>query len=124
MQNTILFVTKNHTLNRNIPTELQRYGLSVEPIISDNINTFFIQRYAPGVIILDTDIPEDTQSYALCQQLTSDPATEHIPVIVLTPEQESRIDPSTFETGVYDYICKDIFVVRNLVEVLRHLNMF
>jgi CheY-like chemotaxis protein len=61
--------------------------------------------------------------YEMCQLLTSNPATAPLPVITLTRESEAYIALRAIHAGACDCISYDMFVVRNLVEALRNLNV-
>ena len=82
----------------------------------------------PDLIILDAMMP-DMDGYAVCAALKENPATRHIPVIIVTEhyDRESRI--KGLEAGADDFIIKPVcsteiqMRVRNLFKVKKLWDM-
>jgi len=72
----------------------------------------------PDLIISDVLMP-DFDGYELCRQLKADPATSHVPILLLTAKTaiESRLDG--FAAGADDYITKP-FQVDELLGRIRN----
>jgi DNA-binding response OmpR family regulator len=73
----------------------------------------------PDLIVLDIMMPK-LDGYETCKQLKSDPATRHIPVILLSAKGRNVDQKVGFEVGADDYITKP-FSPRKLVERVNAL---
>ena len=64
------------------------------------------RNYMPDLILLDINMP-NKDGFAVLEEIRSDPATEHIPVIILTA---ARLDPIEIQSGLNmgadDYVTK------------------
>jgi two-component system phosphate regulon response regulator PhoB len=67
----------------------------------------------PDLVLLDLMLP-DLQGTEVCKRLKSEPATKHIPVVMLTARGEELDRVVGFEIGAEDYIVKP-FSVRELL---------
>jgi two-component system phosphate regulon response regulator PhoB len=72
-----------------------------------------VNSHQPDLIILDLNLP-DVQGTEVCRRLKSDPATKHIPVIMLTARGGEADRIQGFELGAEDYVPKP-FSVRELI---------
>jgi len=75
-------------------------------------------RHKPDLVLLDVNLP-DGNGIDFCRTLKSDPASRHIPVLLLTGEArevENRIDG--FEAGAEDYVTKP-FNVKELLSRVK-----
>ena len=61
----------------------------------------------PDLIILDMMMPDMT-GYEVCQQLRSQPATRHLPVLMFTAKADVDTRVQGFEAGADDYLTKPI----------------
>lgn len=59
----------------------------------------------PELILLDYCLP-DMNGLEVCQQLKSNPATAHIPVIFITANQNPELEAQGLETGAVDFVTK------------------
>jgi two-component system phosphate regulon response regulator PhoB len=76
--------------------------------------------HRPDLIILDLNLP-DLPGTEVCRQLKADPATEPIPIVMLTARSSEEDRVHGFELGAEDYVPKP-FSVRELLlrlEVVR-----
>ena len=121
MEHHILFIGDTTIQTEMIRTELQRFGLNIE-IINQPEAIDTLKQRPPGAIVIDTCDNTNT-IYSLCQQLSIQQELAHIPIILLVCADEMEIAPLAVHIGAYDYIARDMFVVRNLVEVLRQLHL-
>lgn len=122
MPSRILLVEDSRTQAVRIQLELMRYGLTVDIATDGNNGLFVARNQMPDAIVLDVDLPE-INGFELCQMLKTDPATAHIPIVMLTHRDEATAALAGLESGAEDYIPKDAFAEHNLVESLRHLGM-
>jgi len=71
----------------------------------------------PDVILLDVMMPR-LDGLSACAALRSDPATAHIPIVMVTTRSEEANIETAFRNGCTDYVTKPI----NAVELLAKLN--
>jgi DNA-binding response OmpR family regulator len=122
MQPRILLVEDSQTQALRFQLELARHGLTVEIAGDGGRGLAALQSSPPAAIILDIDLP-DTNGYALCRTIKEDPATAHIPVVMLTCRDAAQDALAGLQVGAEDYIPKDSFAAQNLVESLRQLGV-
>jgi DNA-binding response OmpR family regulator len=73
----------------------------------------------PDMIVLDIMMPK-LDGYEVCRTIKSDPATRHIPVILLSAKGRNVDQKMGFDVGADDYITKP-FSPRKLVERINQL---
>jgi CheY-like chemotaxis protein len=64
-----------------------------------------VDRFAPDIIVLDLNLP-GMDGYTVLSQLRSRPATEKVPVIVLTAKGDEDNEVRVFELGADDFLTK------------------
>lgn len=82
----------------------------------------FAARELPDLILLDVMMPEMT-GFEVCQQLKSQPNTQHIPVVFVTALKDEVDETKGFECGAVDYITKPISPVIVKARVRTHLSL-
>jgi putative two-component system response regulator len=82
----------------------------------------FAARELPDLILLDVMMPEMT-GFEVCQQLKSQPNTQHIPVIFVTALKDEVDETKGFECGAVDYITKPISPAIVKARVRTHLSL-
>jgi len=122
MQPRVLIVEDSQTQARRFQLELMRLGLVVEIAANGNRGLAAVSGNPPSAVILDVDLP-DTDGYRLCKELKQNPMTAHIPVVMLTHRDAAQDALAGLHVGAEDYIPKDAFAERNLVEALRQLGI-
>jgi len=122
MQPRVLLVEDSRTQALRFQLELVRHGLTVEIASTGDRGMAAVRGSPPAAIILDVDLP-DTNGYSLCQTLKQDPATAHIPIVMLTHRDAAQDALAGLQVGAEDYIPKDPFAEQNLVESLRQLGV-
>jgi YesN/AraC family two-component response regulator len=84
------------------------------------------QQIMPGLIVSDIMMPE-IDGIQLCQQIKSNIATSHIPVILLTAKTDKEVQIESYHTGADAFISKpfqaDVLKVRiqNLIDSRERL---
>ncbi|MBC8085495.1 MAG: response regulator, partial [Hymenobacter sp.] len=81
----------------------------------------------PDLVLSDVMMPPGPDGYQVCAQLKTDPATSHIPVVLLTARADPRDKLQGLETGADAYLAKPFnprelrAQVRNLLALRRRL---
>ncbi len=122
MANHILMVADDQTKLRHIQGELQSYGLTVDVVHNQSAGICTYSWQCADVIILNGTQVE-TNDYGVCRTFKDNPATAHIPLILVSHRDETSAMLAAFRAGVQDYVIHDIFTTYNLVESLRCLNV-
>ncbi|MCE3235420.1 MAG: DNA-binding response regulator [Vampirovibrio sp.] len=86
-----------------INLELQRHQVLTA---SDGVEGYaLIQQEIPDLVILDVMMP-NADGYTVCQRIRKNPATEHIPVLMLTALGVMEDKVKGFDVGADDYLVK------------------
>ncbi|WP_022824295.1 hybrid sensor histidine kinase/response regulator transcription factor [Hymenobacter norwichensis] len=81
----------------------------------------------PDLVLSDVMMPPGPDGYQVCEQLKTDPATSHIPVVLLTARADPHDKLQGLETGADSYLAKPFnprelrAQVRNLLALRRRL---
>lgn len=92
-------------------------GLAAEAHVLENV---------PDLVITDVRMPGQ-DGFQLCQRLKSNPATSHVPVIMLTAFKTPHHEAEGLSTGADDYIAKPVSIrllklkINNLLTQQRRL---
>lgn len=101
----VLLVEDEEPLRRVMKDLLEREGYTVVEA-PDGVRALEeVDRHAPDVIILDLNLP-GLDGYGVLQQLRSRPATQHVPIMVLTAKGDEDNEVRVFELGADDFITK------------------
>ena len=122
MTKRVLVVEDSRTQALRLQLELRRHGLTVEVASTGTTGLEEARPKQPDLIVLDVDLPE-MDGYTLCRTLKGDPLTADIPIVMLTKRDDARDAFAGLEVGAVDYIPKDSFAERNLIETLRQLGI-
>jgi DNA-binding response OmpR family regulator len=76
----------------------------------------------PHLLLLDVVMP-DTDGFAICQQLRSDPATRDLPIIFLSSLNDPRDRTRGIELGAVDFITKPFDPAEVRARVRRHVEL-
>ncbi len=101
---------------------LSQQGYKVRPCPSGQFALAAITRSMPDLILLDIQMPQ-MDGYQVCQQLKSDEATSHIPVIFISALSETLDKVKAFGVGGVDYITKPFQTEEVLARVSTHLQL-
>ena len=107
---------------RLLKTLLKSEGYDVRFAPSGQFALASLSRFMPDLILLDIMMPE-MDGYTVCEQLKSNPSTEHIPVIFLSALAEGRDKAKGFDLGAVDYITKPFESTEVLARVAIHLKL-
>jgi DNA-binding response OmpR family regulator len=109
---TILIVEDSVTQALHLQALLEETGLHVVWAQDGGTGLKMTSQVRPDLIVLDVQLP-DMNGFQVCQDLKAQNDTRHIPEAVMLGLQ----------TGVTDYIPKDAFADRVLVETLRQMGL-
>lgn len=118
----VLIIEDSPTQAQQIASNLIAYGADTTIAGDGPDGLRAVDEYQPDLIILDINLPT-MDGYQVCRRLKRDQHTAHIPVIMLTSNQDFNAMAQGLETGADDYIPKDMFAGRNLLATLRGLGL-
>jgi len=113
MSARILIIEDEPDIRKTIDYNLSKESFEVFQASSIAEGEKSIVENAPDAIILDLMLP-DGSGLTLCRDIKSDPATSHIPIILLTAKADEVDRVIGFELGADDYVTKP-FSVRELI---------
>jgi signal transduction histidine kinase len=87
-----------HSL-RSVPNLRLRYDADSERAVE------LAKEVAASVVLVDLRMP-GVDGFEVIRRLRADPDTEHIPVILLSSEEDAEIKAKAFATGANDYLVK------------------
>jgi type II secretory ATPase GspE/PulE/Tfp pilus assembly ATPase PilB-like protein/CheY-like chemotaxis protein len=101
----VLLVDDEDQLRRVMKDLLEREGYRVAEA-KDGVEALDeVDRFAPDIIVLDLNLP-GMDGYTVLSQLRSRPATQQVPVIVLTAKGDEDNEVRVFELGADDFLTK------------------
>ena len=104
-KHTVLLVDDEDALRKVMKDLLEREGFVVVEA-ADGVQALDqVDRIAPDVIVLDLNLP-GLDGYGVLSHLRSRPATQSIPVLVLTAKGDEDNEVRVFELGADDFITK------------------
>ena len=83
----ILVVEDDRDISELIVYNLEREGYDIACLYDGSQAVDFVRKRRPELIILDLMLPE-VDGIEICRTLKSDPATTHIPLVMLTAKSE------------------------------------
>ncbi len=101
---------------------LEREGVVVLCAPNGRVGVFMAEQFVPDVIILDIEMPE-MNGLEACTALKDMPKTANVPIVFMTAHQEPPVLAQGLDLGAIDFIPKDAFSDRVLLETLRQLNI-
>jgi two-component system, OmpR family, response regulator MprA len=101
----LLVVDDEHAIVDFIRLGMRYEGFRVSAAADGRGGIAMALRLTPDVIVLDVMLP-DLDGLQVCQQLRAQPATAHIPILMLTAKDEVRDRVSGLESGADDYLTK------------------
>jgi CheY-like chemotaxis protein len=101
---------------------LESRGLVVLRAADGRVGLAMAEQHLPDVIILDIQMPV-MDGLEACRHLRQNPQTSHIPIVMLTAHAEPEMLGKGLELGAVDFIPKDAFSDKVLLETLRQLHV-
>ena len=102
------------TLLQNL---LQREGYRVVSATNGPDGLAKAKQHTPDLILLDIEMP-GMDGFAVCETLRQDEHLKHIPVIILTATQDTKLNERAFKAGAEITLLKSLPVER-VVAMLR-----
>lgn len=99
---------------------LERRGLQVRRVSDGRSGLEQARQWSPDVIVLDVNMP-DMDGFEVCRSLQADDQTSHIPIIMLTAQDDSSTLRHSISLGAVDFIPKGNFAYAVLLETLRQM---
>jgi CheY-like chemotaxis protein len=101
----VLLVEDEESLRRVMKDLLEREGFVVHEAADGVIALDEVDRLAPDLVVLDLNLPR-LDGYGVLSHLRARPATQRLPVIVLTAKGDEDSEVRIFEYGASDYLTK------------------
>lgn len=76
----------------------------------------------PDLIMVSTGLAEHT-GIDLCERIRTDPALEHVPVVLLTGVLDPEVETRAFSLGISDFVSKPLSAARLTVAVRNQLRL-
>jgi type II secretory ATPase GspE/PulE/Tfp pilus assembly ATPase PilB-like protein/CheY-like chemotaxis protein len=101
----VLLVDDEDSLRRVMKDLLVRDGYEVQEARTGAEALDQVDRHAPDIVVLDLNLP-GMDGYSVLSELRARPATERLPVIVLTAKGDEDNEVRVFELGADDFLSK------------------
>ncbi len=105
MSKRIIVVDDDREILEIITFVLVRHGFCVEGVSSGLSLQRLLTSHLPDLIILDVMMPGE-DGYHICRSLRNDPATQHIPVMMITAHPEDIYERISIDLGAVEHITK------------------
>jgi DNA-binding response OmpR family regulator len=115
----VLVVDDNDDIRSLVEFKLVQAGYTVTVAGSGPDGLDRAREWRPDLVVLDVAMPGMT-GYDVCRELRGDPATAHIPVIMLTARDSTDSATLGYLAGADIYLTKPI-VLRTLLEKVESL---
>jgi type II secretory ATPase GspE/PulE/Tfp pilus assembly ATPase PilB-like protein len=102
---TVLLVEDEEPLRRVVRDLLEREGFAVTEAADGVTALDEIDRSAPDIVVLDLNLP-GMDGYGVLSHLRARPATQRLPVLVLTAKGDEDSEVRVFEFGANDFLTK------------------
>lgn len=119
---TVLIVEDSVTQSESIRAVLENNELNVVCAMDGPSGLAKAQEIHPDLIIMDVNMP-GMDGFQVVQALKSDPKTSAIPIVMLTSSTTPDSALAGLRAGAIDYIPKDVFAMRVLVETVRQMGL-
>lgn len=120
MPQSVLVADDEPSIVLSLQVLLQKAGYLVRVARNGEEALQAVAEAVPDLILLDAMMPK-RDGFDVCQQLRANPATRHLPIIMLTAKSRDVERQKGMALGATDYITKP-FSTRDLVAtVRRHL---
>jgi CheY-like chemotaxis protein len=118
----VLLVEDSKTQAAQIKETLESVGLRVRVAYDGPEGIREAIENPPALIVLDVKLPS-MDGFQVCRRLKRNPATQDIPIIMLTEKSKAQDTMTGLRAGADDYIPKDIFASEHLINTLQELGI-
>ncbi len=118
----VLLVEDSRTQAAQIKETLESVGLKVRVAYDGPEGLREATENPPALIVLDVKLPS-MDGFQVCRRLKRHPATQNVPVIMLTEKASAKATMSGLHAGADDYIAKDVFASEHLINTLHELGV-
>jgi len=105
MRNKLLLADDSITIQKVVELILAEEGFDIKAVTNGEEALSIIPSFKPDVILADIEMPK-MNGYQLCEKIKKDPATKHIPVILLTGAFEPIDEELAKHVNADDYLVK------------------
>jgi CheY-like chemotaxis protein len=119
---TILIVEDSPAQALALGQVLEREGLQVFWAPDGKKGVSMAQQHLPDAILLDVEMPGMDGS-EVCKRLQETAQTASIPIVMLTVHTDPAIVKDLFDQGAVDFVPKDAYSTKVLLETLRQLKI-
>src|SRR5438552_11782468 len=116
MDTRILVVDDEPSIRSLLTRILNREGFEVILATSGRDGLDAAAKEKPDLVILDLNLP-DLYGEDVCRKLRQNPATEHVPVMILTGKAAEGLSARCLNGGADDYLAKPF----DIEDILAHL---
>ncbi|MGV8889290.1 MAG: diguanylate cyclase [Pseudomonas sp.] len=117
-----LLIVDDQPINIRVLHELFREDCDVFMATSGEQAITVCQTQLPDLILLDV-VMEGVDGHEVCRRLKADPATQDIPIIFITAQQQESDEVLGLELGAVDFISKPINPIIVRARVRTHLTL-
>jgi two-component system cell cycle response regulator DivK len=115
-----VLVVEDHPLNRELVVDLlEAAGYTVRQAADGRGLLARVQTEQPGLILLDLQLP-GVDGFTLARQLTTDPATRHIPLLAMSAYARPEEEAQAMAAGCAGFLAKPLNT-RALVQIVSRL---
>ena len=121
MSARILVVDDEEDIRRLFATVLRRRGYTVVEAADGETALALVGQEAPDLVMLDVAMP-GMSGVAVAVALAADPATAHIPIIIVSASGQRRQVEKGLASGAYAYLVKPVELPDLLARVAEALD--
>lgn len=118
----ILIIEDSPTQATQTSALLEEAGVTVICAINGQMGIRLAGQVCPDLILLDINMP-DLNGLEVCRRLKSNHETANIPIIILSRQMQDDNQTLSLELGAVEFIPKDAFANRVLLETLRQMEI-
>lgn len=113
----VLIVDDSPTETHVLTTILKKHGYEVVTAESGEAGVEVARQELPDLVLMDVVMP-GLNGFQATRQLKKDPATTHIPVVIVTTKDQETDKIWGMRQGAKDYLTKPV-VEKNLIETIQ-----
>ncbi|HKY37601.1 MAG TPA: response regulator [Polyangiaceae bacterium] len=119
----ILVVEDQDSIRRMIEALVQARGYQVTAVSSGAKAIDVALTVPPDIVLLDLNLPGQYDGFDVCQRLRSDPATRHVPVVIISAMDDDESRARATAAGATAYYTKPFSPIALLKEIDRLKSM-